>query len=96
MGESQRSATAQVGYVAAQVVVGLILGAILWTGFELAIPEVFGHWMVNSVLISPALAGVLALIIWTKAPTLRAFGLSIFLGAVAYGLPFTFLVLAEI
>lgn len=74
-----------------QGVIGFIAGCFLWT-FSIFLPVIGGHWMFNAVVVGPAIAAAVALLIHLKARSFAVFGWAVFAGATTYGLSFTFLV----
>ncbi|MFV9457014.1 hypothetical protein ACNJ7E_26730 [Rhodococcus sp. NM-2] len=78
-----------------QGVIGFIAGCFLWT-LSLTLPVIGGHWMFNAVVVGPAIAAAVAVLIHLKARSFAVFGWAVFAGATIYGLSFTFLVLVHV
>lgn len=91
----QQSKSLQVVWFIAQGFCGLVIGAVLWTAFQLAVPDV-GHWMVNALVLAPITLVLIALFIQSRWPSVRVFGWSMVAGAVVYGYLFSILVLANL
>jgi len=82
--------------VALQSVIGVIAGALSWTGGLSPLFPTFGHWFANALVVVPLLAAALAGFIHAKARRFAVFGWSFFVGGTVYGYLFTFLVLIHI
>ncbi|MGW6725107.1 hypothetical protein ACWF9G_04300 [Nocardia sp. NPDC055029] len=77
-----------------QAVVGVVFGAMFWTGVLVRTPEI-GHWLVNALVLAPSLALAFAGFIHAKVRRLAVFGWSFVGGTAVYGYLFTFLVLVH-
>ncbi|GEM29108.1 hypothetical protein NN3_01150 [Nocardia neocaledoniensis NBRC 108232] len=78
-----------------QAVVGLVLGAMFWTAFQVATPDI-GHWLVNALVLAQLLALAIAGLIQVTAPRLAVFGWSAVVGGIVYGYAFSLLVLIHL
>lgn len=78
-----------------QGVIGFVAGCFLWT-LSLTLPVIGGHWMFNAVVVGPAVAAAVAVLIHVKARSFAVFGSAVLAGATVYGLSFTFLVLVHV
>lgn len=74
---------------------GLAAGAGLWTAVQLLAPD-FGRWTVTALVIGPAAALVIAVLLRLVGRALTPFGVALVVGATVYGCLFSLFVLREV